>query len=198
MFDKLFGMENFDPNKVMEVVNLVWNNRERIMQLVERLPELLRETGESIESAGASALSASALLVGNKETPGVDDIAGLAASALERAQGEIQTVAQAMDRIGREIDDVRIPSVKAKYTDVMGYRLISGLDIGESQMVDDAAKRLKGGSDRLEEIGKDLRAVAQHLRELGTAITKAGDDLNGVGTQLKESGATLRSLMDWQ
>ena len=44
MFGRLFdAMDDFDTKKVMEVVNLVWDNREQIMDLIERLPELLPE-----------------------------------------------------------------------------------------------------------------------------------------------------------
>ena len=198
MFKNLFDkFDDFDANKVMEVVNLVWNNRDRIMDLVERLPELLRETGDNIESAGASAVKASAFLVGggrNKMSAG--DLSEMAADALDRCYSELRTVARAMDKIGEEIDDIRIPSFRAKHTKIAGVRVISGFDIGENPMVDNAAGRLKDGSDRIDAIGKDLRTVAKNLRHLGTALTDTGGDLHNVGLKLQNSGKTLRSFAD--
>lgn len=195
MFGKLFDkFDDFDPEKMMEVVNLVWNNREKIMDLIERLPQILQDTGDGIESAGVGALNASSLLLGTKEKPGAQKIAEMAADALDRCQVEIEKAAEIMSHFGEEIDDIRIPSLKPEYKEVMGFNVITGLDMGENKLVDNAADRLKGGSDRLEDIGKDLKAVAGHLRELGGTLTDTGEGLNNVGEKLKESGGTLRSL----
>lgn len=196
MFKKIWeNLDDLDMEKVVEVVNLVWNNRDKILDLVERLPELLNETGNTIESAGESAIKASVFLTGGKDdTPSAGELSKLAATALERCYKEIQDVARVMDRFGQELDDIRIPSVQPKYTEVMGIDVISGIDFGESELFDNAANRLKNGSDRLTEVGNDLRNVAKHLRSLGGALTETGNDLNNVGTKLTQSGQTLRSL----
>ncbi|MCP5097779.1 MAG: hypothetical protein GY943_19705 [Chloroflexi bacterium] len=196
MFDKLFDkFDDFDMEKVMEVVNLVWNNREKFIDLIENLPKLLRETGESIESAGASAMKASSFLAGgDNDAPSAGDISEIAATALERCYRELRSAAKVMDSVGKELDAVRIPSVKPKYMEVMGHKLIGGLDIGEDGLFDNVADRLTDGSDRLDAIGKDLRLVAGNLRDLGGVLTDTGKDLNDVGVQLKQSGGTLRSL----
>ena len=196
MFKNIFDkFDDFDADKVVEVVNLVWNNRERIMDLVERLPELLRETGDNIESAGESAVKASNFLAGggrNKMSAG--DISDVAADALERCYTELRTVSKAMDKIGREIDDIRIPRVQPKFTKIGRIKVINGIDIGEYPFVDNAADRLKDGSDRIAEIGKDLKMVATNLRQLGVSLTDTGGDLNNVGLKLQQSGKTLRSF----
>ena len=193
MFDKLLG--EFDVEKAMEVVNLVWNNREKFLDLIENLPTLLQETGESIESAGVSAMKASVFLAGAENgAPNAGELSDLAAGALDRCYKEINAAAKIMRNLGRELDDVRIPSMKPKYMDVLGHNVVSGLDIGEEGLFDDAAERLKDGSNRLGSIGKDLRLVSQNLREMGGALTDTGKDLNDVGIQLKKSGNTLRSL----
>ena len=200
MFKKIWeNLDDLDMEKVIEVVNLVWNNRDKIMDLVERLPELLDETGNTIESAGESAMKASLFLTGGKgDTPSAGELSQLAATALERCHKEIQDVARVMDRFGQELDDIRIPSVQPKYTEVMGIDVISGIDFGESELFDNAANRLKNGSDRLNQVGTDLRNVAKHLRSLGGALTETGNDLNNVGVKLTQSGQTLRSLGNLQ
>jgi len=198
MFNKLFDrFDDFDVEKVVEVVNLVWNNREKFLHLVENLPKLLQETGESIESAGASAMKASVFLSGDaKGSPSAGEISALAANALDSCQDEISAAAKIMESLGEELDKIRIPSIRPKYMELMGNKIISGLDIGEEGIMDNAADRLKDGSDRMEKIGKDLRLVATNLRELGGVLTETGKDLHDVGVQLKSSGGTLKSLSD--
>ncbi|MGB0387967.1 MAG: hypothetical protein ACPGWR_24385 [Ardenticatenaceae bacterium] len=197
MFGKMFDMfDDIDTKKVVEVVNLVWDNRERFMDMVEKLPQLLRETGDSIESAGASAMNASAFLTGSGDNDSVSASAmsDLAANALERCYKEMLGVARTMDKLGQELDELRVPTLEPTYTEVMGINLVNGVEMGELQLLDNAAERLKGGSDRIEEIGKDLREVAIQMRKLGGALNDAGGDLNNVGVKLQQSGNTLRSL----
>ena len=197
MLGKIFDQfDDFDIEKLKEVVNLVWNNKEKILDLIERLPTMLKETGDGIESAGESALTASSLLLGDKKNPGAQQIAELAADALERCQAEIGKAAGIMEKFGGEIDDIRIPSFSPQYKEVMGFNVITGLDMGENKLIDNAADRLKDGSGRLEEISKDLKSVASHLRQLGGTLTDTGDGLSKVGAKLMESGGTLRSLTD--
>ncbi len=196
MFDKILGkLDDFDMEKVMEVVNLVWNNREKFIDLLENLPKLLQETGESIESAGTSAMKASVFLSGDeKGSPSAGEMSDLAATALDRCYKEINAAAKIMANLGDDLDKVRIPSFKPKYMEVMGHRVMSGVDFGEEGLLDNAADKLNDGSARLGSIGKDLRLVAQNLREMGAVLTDTGKDLNDVGVQLKQSGGTLRSL----
>ena len=63
----LDNFDDFDVEKVMNVVNMVWENRERFMEIVEKLPQMLQDTGDSIDAAGESALAASSLLLGDKK-----------------------------------------------------------------------------------------------------------------------------------
>lgn len=196
MFNKILDrFDDFDMEKLVEVVNLVWNNREKIMDLIERLPEMLRETGDNIESAGDSAIRASHFLVGDeKDGTSASKMSELAANALERSYDELQAVAKAMARFGEELDEIKIPSVKPKYIEVMGQRVISGVDIDQDGLLDNPAKRLKEGSTRLTDIGKDLSEVATSMRQLGGMLTDTGKDLNNVGEKLRTSGGTLRSF----
>lgn len=199
MFNKIFDrIDDFDMDKLVEVVNLVWNNRQKIMDLIERLPEMLRETGDNIESAGDSAIRASHFLVGDgkADSASANKMSEMAASALERCYAELQSVAQGMEKFGEDLDAIKIPRIRPKYVDVLGQRLISGVDIDEDGLLDDPAQRLKEGSDRLSDIGQDLSEVAKSMRQLGGMLTDTGKDLSNVGEKLRSSGRTLRSFSD--
>ncbi|MEM7332827.1 MAG: hypothetical protein AAF490_12130 [Chloroflexota bacterium] len=198
MFDKLMNrFDDFDMDKVMEVVNLVWNNREKIMDLIENLPEMLRDTGDNIESAGESAIKASVFLTGdNKGGTSAGKMSELAAGALDRCFEEIQGASKVMAALGKELDDIKIPNVKPKYIEVLGNKVIGGIDFDEDGLFDNPAKRLQDGAGRLNVIGEDLGEVAKSLRELGGMLTDTGKDLNNVGEKLKSSGTTLRSFSE--
>jgi ABC-type transporter Mla subunit MlaD len=198
MFGKMKDLfDDFDAEKVMEVVNLVWNNREKFIDLVEQLPEMLQQTGDTISSAGESAVQASLVLSGGKdEDSGADDLLRQAAVALDKCTRGIAAASTVMGRVGGQLDEVRIPSVKPQFTEVMGFNVISGLDLGEESLLGKAADQLREGSGDLQEIKENLQAVAGNMRQLGTALAKVSGDLNNVGLQLQESGGTLRSVSE--
>ena len=200
-----------DREKILGSVNLVWDNRDDIMDVVgyvmshrdmigtllDKLPELLSKTGDYIESAGQSAVRASEFLTGadGEEGLSIRDLTELAAKALERCEEELKDVAQFINNLGDKVDGITIPSFEPTYSEIMGFNVISGIEFGESNLIDDAGEQLQKGSQRLAEIGKEFQAVAGHMRTLGGSVTSAGGDLNQVGSQLSQSGDLLRGIL---
>lgn len=182
---------------LLQVLDFVRDQRQRIMEMIDNLPDLLHTTGNLIEAAGASAIQASAFLTGDtsrKESFSALDLAESAASALERCQTELRDAAQVLDSLGRELDKVRIPQISPKFIEVMGLNVVSGIELGELTLIDNAADRLQSGAERLTTISNDFQMVARQMRKLGAALTDTGNDLNRVGAQLQQGGGTLRSL----
>ena len=198
MFDDIFDrLGGLDTKKISEAVNFVWTNRAQLAEIIERLPTLLRETGESIEAAGSSAVKASAFLTGSgKAEGGVRHLAAVAADALDEGQQELSEVAEMIARIGQELDRVAIPSVKPRFAEVAGFRVMNGLDVGRESLFDDVTERMSGGAARLSAMSKNLATVSEQLREMGDLLQGMGGDLDRVGSQLEKSGKTLRSLGD--
>lgn len=198
--DKIIGSvdlvwENRDD--IMDAVNYVLSHRTMLADLFDKLPELLATTGDYIEAAGESAVKASAFLTGadGEEGLSVRDLAELAAKALDRCQDELDDVAGFIDKLGDSVDGITIPSIEPQFTEVMGFSVISGIELGENNLVDDAGEQLQKGSKRLSEMGKEFVEVASHLRKLGVTVTDAGGDLNNVGSQLSQSGDMLRGIL---
>lgn len=224
MFDKLMdAFDDFDPSRVKdvveavwedkdkigEVVSLVWENREaittviefvqghkdQIMEVVSRLPEMLATTGSGIAAAGASAVQASGLLTGSDD----DDmsarrLAEIAADALDTCRAELVKAAGLVGRVGDQVDALKIPSVSPKYTEIMGFNVVTGVDIGEMSLLDDAVGELREGAGTIEGISGSLAEVSKHLRVLGSRLTDAGADLDKVGAQLQESGGLMQQV----
>ena len=99
-----------------------------------------------------------------------------------------------MDRVGSEIDNIWIPSRKPNYMEVLGQKVVSGLDIGENKLMDEVATKLSAGSNNLGNLGDELQDIARSLRELSGVLRDAGGDLVNVGEKLVKSGHTLREM----
>ena len=200
--------DNWDD--IMATVDVVMRNRQaflsvlewtrrhsaRLVDLADALPDLLHKTGDGIEAAGNSARQAGRFLAGSKDddATSASELMDLAAHALEQCRVELDKAAELLGVLGDEIDDIRIPRLSPRFVEVMGVRVVSGVDVGEANLMDTAAKRLKGGASRLAKVGVDLETVAGKMRNLGGQLTEAGADLQSVGDQLGGSGELLRSL----
>lgn len=198
--EKILGAADLlwdNRDEIVDAVEYVMNQRERIADFLEKVPEFLGKTAHFIHEAGGSAVQASTYLTGEggtKDSTSVRELAELAADALERCNEELRATAKMLENLGHQIDDVKIPMLKPEYSEIMGFNVVTGVELGESNLVDDAAEQLKRGSVRLNEIGDDFRNVAQNMRKLGGVITDAGQDLSHVGSKLQESGAMLTTL----
>ena len=160
-------LQNMD--KIIAAVDFVWDNRERIADVIENLPETLRKTGDTIEGAGGSAIKASAMLTGRGDSDvNASELSQTAATALTRTYKQIQSAATIMDDL---YDDLKM-----------------------LPMLGSAAGRLQTGSASLNEISGDLSQVATMLGKLSGVLLDAGDDPNNVGQNLLSSGQTLKGI----
>ena len=228
MFDKfknvLGDLSDFDPEKVKDVVETVWEDREKItdsahlvwenrdeilgviefvrehkdqiLNFIKQVPELLSKTGDGIVSAGDAAVRASGFLTGaDSDDMSAQRLSEVAADALDACRDQLANVASLMGNVGEQVSKFHIPTVEPKYTEVMGFNLVSGLDFGEMSLLDDAADQLDKGKGNVDGIASSLESVARQLRHLGARLTEAGTDLDRVGGQLQESGGMLQSVV---
>lgn len=77
----------------------------------------------------------------------------------------------------------------------MGFKVVTGIDLGHTSLTDGAADQLRDGASRLNTIATDLAEVAQKLQGLGGVFGDVGGDLDKVGKHLTQSGITLRGLL---
>jgi hypothetical protein len=198
-----------DRDKIKESVGLVWDNRDEIMgvidfvrdnkdQLLEvarRLPEMLGKTGLGIAAAGESALKASGLLTGEDDDDmSAQRLAEIAADALERCRSELDSASGIIRAIAGAVDELKIPSLEPKYSEVVGFEVVTGVEFGEISLLDDAVEKLEGGAEHVAGVSAGLEDVSARLRSLGARLTETGGDLESVGTKLVESGGLLQAM----
>ena len=195
-----------DREKITDTANLVWDNKDDLigvidfvrehgddlLDLLKKVPEILGQAGDGLSSAGQSAVQAGTWLVDEKG--GVAQFADLAADAIEACLDQLGAATSLIGDLSDEIDKLSIPSLSPTYTEVMGFNVITGIDIGEVALVDQATDRLRDGTDQIQAIAGNLGDVAGNLRDLGVKVADAGDELQSVGVQLHDSGQTPTTI----
>jgi len=198
-----------DRDKIQSAVGLVWDNKDEIMGVIEfvrdnkdqlldlagKLPELLGQTGLGIAAAGESAIKASGMLTGKDDDDmSAQRLAEVASDALDRCRTELDSATGIIANIAGALDDLKIPSLEPKYSEVVGFKVVTGVEFGELSLLDDAAAKLKGGADHVAGVSSGLEDVSVRLRSLGARLTETGDDLESVGSKLVESGGLLQAV----
>ena len=198
-----------DREKITDTANLVWDNRDSITEVIEffgenkdailgiirELPDLLSKTGNGIAKAGESAVAASAFLLGTDDEEGaVTEITDFAADALARCVEQLDNAVGLMKNAGDEIAKIGIPTIDPTFTEVVGFKVVTGLDFGTSPIAGGVSEKMHDGASNLASIAEDFGVVADQLKKLGLRLNDTGGDLNNVGGMLKETGTTLTSL----
>jgi hypothetical protein len=195
-----------DRDKISETVSLVWDNKDELvgvldfvkdhgddlLDLLKKVPEILGQAGDGLTLAGTSAVQAGGWLVDEKG--GVAKFAETAADAIEACLEQLGRAVELLGDLGDEIDGISIPSFEPTYTEVMGFNVVTGLDIGEMSLTDQAAGKIRDGGEQLDGIASHLAGASDALRALGGKVADAGGELESVGLQLHDSGQTLTTV----
>jgi hypothetical protein len=149
-----------------------------------------------LELAGLTALKAGSFLTGDGDDDDISvrDIADLAGSALHRAHAGIGAAASLVARIGDEVDDIRIPTFEPTYSEVAGFKVVTGVDFGEASVVDKVAGRIRDGAEQLRRIAEEIGDASANVGLLGAKISDAGADLGKAGDRIQSSGEILRGV----
>lgn len=210
------GFAGVDPDRVRDVVSAVWDHRDEVaaavafvrehgddlVALAGRLPELLGSVAEFLTGAADDARSAAAFLTGDAaagkavEAGGVKALAALAGDALDTARRELAAARGLLDRLGDELAEVPVPSVRPTYSEVLGHRIVTGLDVGEGRLLGPASSRVREGAERFDGVGEQLAAVADLLRGIGGLVDRAGQGLADTAGKLEQGGKRLAALTD--
>lgn len=169
--DDLAGdlLGGLDVDRVTEVVDLVWDNKDDLLELLSKLPGLLSDAGEQMQAAGDGAQRASGFLSGD-----VQELTTRAADTLEDSQKQLEAVADALKGVGDILDKVPLMGD-------LGDTLGDGLKAlaGVADNVEGVAGTIRGLGDRLGDVGGDLDGMGESLK--GGGATLASLSLSGAG-----------------
>jgi hypothetical protein len=171
--------------KVTDLVNDLWDKREDIVHAIgwvkdhgddlvrfmQHLPETLGKVGDSMDTAGKAAHTASGFLGsvgGGGDGTTVADLAQAAGEALVRAQGQIGSVANALGNIGGHFEGV--------------------------PLLGSAAKEMTHGAGFLSSFTDEMSDIAAKLASLAERVGVVSGHLADVGSGLSDSSSTLKSF----
>ena len=200
-----------DADRVKDVVAAVWDHKDEVaaavgfvrehgddlVRLAARLPELLGSVSEFLTGAADDARSAAGFLTGaggHGADGGVKALAALAGEALDTCRTELASARDLLGKLGDELADVPIPSVRPTYSEVLGHKLVTGLDLGEGRLLESASRRLRDGAERFDGVGAELAKVADVLRRIGGLVDDAGQGLAATAAKLEHGGKALGGL----
>lgn len=211
------GFAGIDPDRVKDVVSAVWDHKDDVAAAVDfvrthgddlvafagKLPQLLGSVSEFLTGAAGDARSAAAFLTGdgasgNGADPdgGVKALAALAGEALDTCRKELSAARDLLDRLGDELAGVPVPSVKPTFSEVLGHKLVTGLDLGEGRLLEGASQRVREGAERFDGVGAELAKVADVLRRIGGLVDRAGRGIADTAEKLEAGGKKLATLTD--
>lgn len=169
----LFGV---DADRLTDAAEWIWQHREQLTDLVQRIPTLLDDAGRSIASAGDGAVSTADLLAGTKDRPGVSGLAESAGKVLAGCHRELAELNEQLAGLADQLDSINIPGVGKAF--------------------DVAAVRVRDGATRVSRVADGLADVATSMSSIGSGVGGAADGLRDLGTNLNASAGTLRGLLD--
>jgi hypothetical protein len=179
----------------INVLGFIWERRQALLVLLEKIPDAMRITGAGMEAAGQGAIQAGrALKGGNGTQPDALDALEATAAALTQCYQQIELVAGHIKDAGNDIGSVKVPTVEPTYAMVAGFKVVNGLEATDKALFGNIATALKDGADELEEVSDSLHDAATQLRRLKQAIEGAGGNLNTVGAKLKDGGQALKAV----
>lgn len=204
---KLLGGLDLDDAK--QVIDFVRDNRDdfdRLMRVLRDLPDdaigmigqlpgLLRTVGQGLAEAGEQAGRAGRALVGDGGDGGARKTLATGAKTMGSAKGQLDKAAKLLNGIADELGGIGIPSIEPTYREIAGFKVVSGVDIGSTKLLDGPAKKLAEGAATVSGVAGDLDSLAGTLDELSDILGTVGDALSGLGQRLSGSGGQVRTLL---
>lgn len=212
-----------DTDRVNDVVAAVWDHKDDmaaaarfvrdhgddLVSALGKLPQLFASAADYLGGAAQDARSAASFLTGETHPGdgtsdggeataghggGVKSLADVAGQALERCRDELAAARGMLDRLGAELEGVPIPSVTPTYSEVLGHRIVTGLDVGEGRLLASASEQIRHGAERFAGVGDELAKVAALLRQIGGLVDQAGHGLADTAGKLEDGARSLATF----
>ncbi len=206
-------LDNTPMDKVGDVVDFFLEHRDeldKVIAFVRQAPELIGKVGDALGEAGDHAKDAAVSLVGTPTKGGPAGLKGAGAPGKGGAAATLISGAGTLGNVGDQLAEaadflgdmatflakVEIPNIEAKFTKVAGVNIVSGIDIGKDNPLEDPAKRLASTAVTLGKAKGDLAGLAHNLESLAHILTAVGGALDRLGDGLKDTGSQAAKLFD--
>lgn len=178
-----------------KAVDFVRDLDDKIPELIKTLPGMLASLGGGLAEAGEQAQRAAVTLLGADGGGGAKELLDRGSGALTAMTSQLSGAAAAITEVADDVAKVGIPSFEAKYTEVVGFRVISGVEMETNPILKGPATKLKSGADTVTEVTGNIAELADDLAKLAGVMAAIGGALDGLGERLGSSGNQIRGLM---
>lgn len=178
-----------------KAIDFIRDLDDKIPELIKTLPGLLASLGGGLAEAGEQAQRAAVTLLGADGEGGAKALLSRGSGALTSMTDQLSGAASAIAEVADDVGKVGIPSFEAKYTEVVGFRVISGVEMDTNPILKGPADKLKAGADTVTDVTGNITELAADLAQLAGVMAAIGGALDGLGERLGSSGNQIRGLM---
>lgn len=178
-----------------DVIDFVRDLPENVGELLGKLPQLLDGLGSGLADAGEQAQKAALTLVGADGKGGARASLSHGSDTVGQITEQLAKAGAMLAAVAEDIGEIGIPSLEPKHSEIMGFKVISGVDITTNPILAGPAGKLKEGADTISGVSANLTSLAGDLGNLSDILGKVGAALDGLGGRLGDSGGQIRGLM---
>ena len=184
----------------IQLLKLLWTKRNELLTLFDKLPLLLHDAGEGIESAGKNTRIFGAYLHGGEPAPtSARQITAQTAEYLNASHQLIKNAAQVIGQAGNLLNQVNVPMVKFSYVTMdlgpLGtWKVVERIDIENKRLFDQVAGALHESQNNFTNMGNDLKKAAEQLEAFSRWFDVAGKEMDVVGDKLIQGGRALQEI----
>ena len=185
---------------IFEVLKLIWQRKDDLARFLDRLPALLRDAGEGIETAGDTTRLVGQYMRGGQSAPvNARQIMTQTANYFEGGRTIVRTAAQVIGQAADVLGSIQVPVLEIDNDvidlGVMGkWNVVKSISVENKRLLQPASDLLDSGSDQLNDLGQNLKDIAEQLDALAAWFDSAGREMDKAGLKLIDGGKALQEL----
>jgi hypothetical protein len=181
-----------------KLIGIFWKNSDKVIKLLDMMENQLPNVGQALQNAGQLAiLTSQAINGGNGLAPGMVQVIGFAADAVNECGNKVKDIPPEIERIKQTLHDLNIPSISISDKEYHGPGFKITVPIPSSSEwypLRGVENFLAKEIELLQTASTQLDTTQQKLHLLSSKTADAGNQLNQMGIDLKEAGRLLKGM----
>lgn len=181
-----------------KLVGIFWKNGDKVIKLLDFMENQLPNVGVALENAGQLAILTSQAINGaNGLAPGIVQVIGFAADAVNECGNKFKDIPQEIDNVKQVFHNLNLPSISFEKKHYSGPGFSFDIQIpstSDCYPLQDVENFLAKQGYLVQEASSRLEGAHQKLQDLTIITANAGNQINQMGTDLKEAGRLLKGM----
>jgi hypothetical protein len=183
-----------------EVLRLIWEKKHDLARFLDKLPALLHDAGEGIETAGGTTRVFGQYMRGGQNAPiNARQIMTQTADYFEGGRTVVRAAAQVIGQAADVLASIQVPVLEIENDTIdlgaMGkWSVVKSISVENKRLLQPASDLLDDGSTQLNSLGQNLKEIGEQLDALAAWFDSAGREMDKVGLKLIDGGKALQEL----